>query len=82
MNRLARPLAIALLVGLYAVPAPALACPNCKEAVANQLPEAAARLSRGYSYSIMLMLLMPVSLITGGTFAVIRAVKRGALPEL
>lgn len=70
-------LSLALVVSKYAD-----ACPNCKEAVANQPggPEA-ARLADGYSWSILLMMAMPFGLLGTGAFAVARAVRRGALPE-
>lgn len=82
MKRQLSTLALGLALGLGAAVSPVAACPNCKEAVANQQPEEAARLSRGYSYSILLMLFMPVALLTTGTLAVARAVKRGYLPEM
>ena len=58
----------------------ASACPNCKEAVANQGGDA-ARLADGYSWSILLMMAMPFTLLGTGTFFVARAVKRGGIPE-
>jgi len=60
---------------------PALACPNCKEAVAAQ-PEEVAEMKNGYNYSVLFMLAMPFSLLGVGSFMVVRAAKRGALPEL
>lgn len=71
-----------LAVTLLTASAPALACPNCKEAVANQSPEESARLARGFSYSVVLMVSMPFLILGTGIVGVIRAVKRGALPEL
>ena len=62
-------------------PARRLACPNCKEAVANQDGDA-MRLANGYSWSILLMIAMPFALLGTGTLMVARAVRRGALPEL
>lgn len=59
----------------------ALGCPNCKEAVANQDGDA-MRLANGYSWSILLMIAMPFSLIGTGMLMVVRAVKRGGFPEL
>ncbi|MBX6313883.1 MAG: hypothetical protein IRY99_13350 [Isosphaeraceae bacterium] len=64
-----------------ALAGPATACPNCKEALANQSGEA-ARLKDGYQYSILLMLGMPLVLLGTGAFFVTRAVKKGLLPEL
>ena len=60
----------------------ATACPNCKEAVANQEGSDAKRLADGYSYSILFMMAMPFTLLGTGAFLVLRAVKRGSLPEL
>ena len=60
---------------------PAWACPNCKEAVAAQ-PSEVENMARGYNYSVLLMLGMPFTLLGTGLFAVARAVKRGALPEM
>lgn len=59
----------------------AFACPNCKEAVANQDGDA-MRLANGYSWSIILMLAMPFAILGSGTVMVARAVKRGTLPEM
>jgi uncharacterized paraquat-inducible protein A len=61
--------------------APASACPNCKEAVAAQ-PEEVAQMKNGYNYSVLFMMAMPFSLLGLGSFMVVRAAKRGALPEL
>jgi hypothetical protein len=69
------------LCSILSFPAPASACPNCKEAVAAQ-PGEAARLKNGYYYSIIFMVSMPFLLLGTGTLLVVRAVKRGALPPL
>ena len=61
---------------------PTSACPNCKEAVAAQDPEEAKRLSSGYYYSILLMIGMPVALFGTGALMVVRAVRRGGIPEM
>lgn len=74
--------ALMVAVALIGPAAPARACPACKEAVAAQPPEEAARLKNGYFYSILLMVSMPLALAGVGIFAVVRAVKRGAMPEL
>lgn len=63
-------------------PLPASACPNCKDGVAESADPGAAQLAAGYSYSIYLMMGMPVVLIGGGTFAVVRAARQGLLPEM
>ena len=59
---------------------PVVACPNCKEAVANQDGNA-ARLADGYSWSILLMMAMPFTLLGTGAWMVTRAVRRGHFPE-
>ena len=74
-------LLLAPLVLSLALAGDAVACPNCKEAVANQGGDA-ARLANGYSYSILLMMAMPFALLGTGSFLVVRAVKRGGIPEL
>lgn len=56
-------------------------CPNCKEAVANQGNTNATRLADGYSWSILLMMAMPFTLLGTGAYFVTRAVRNGALPE-
>jgi hypothetical protein len=71
-------LALLLVLGLSGE---ALACPNCKEALANQDGDA-MRLANGYSWSIILMIAMPFTLLGTGMLMVARAVKRGALPEM
>ncbi|HWE37011.1 MAG TPA: hypothetical protein VG406_10630 [Isosphaeraceae bacterium] len=70
-------LAVALGSGMIAS-----ACPNCKEAVAEQGDGQAARLRDGYAWSIILMVSAPFSLIGAGGFVVARAARRGSLPEL
>ena len=57
------------------------ACPNCKEAVAAQ-PADVAAITQGYSWSILLMMSMPFTLLGTGAFMVARAVKRGTIPEM
>jgi hypothetical protein len=70
--------AFGLLLGAAGL---ASACPNCKEAVAAQ-PDEVAAMARGYSWSILLMMSMPFTLLGTGAFLVARAVKRGAIPEM
>ncbi|MDB5352397.1 MAG: hypothetical protein JWN86_3644 [Planctomycetota bacterium] len=60
---------------------PATACPNCKEALASQTGEG-AKLKDGYYYSILFMMAMPFALLGTGAFCVVRAVKKGTLPEM
>jgi hypothetical protein len=62
-------------------PLPAAACPSCKDAVAAQGSDA-ARLGEGYSYSIVLMIVMPLALMGTGAFFLARAARRGVLPPL
>ncbi len=71
-----------LAFALAASTAPAHACPGCKEGVADQSPEEAARYQRGYSNSVLMMVSMPFLLLGAGSFMVVRAVRRGALPPL
>ncbi len=71
---------LALLV-VVSLTGEALACPNCKEAIASQDGDA-MRLANGYSWSIILMITMPFTLLGTGMFMVARAVKRGTLPEM
>ena len=66
---------------LLALSVPASACPNCKEAVAAQ-PSDVASTARGYNWSVMFMVSMPFTLLGTGAFAVARAARRGAFPEL
>jgi hypothetical protein len=70
------------LVLILGTAADVAACPNCKEAVANQQGGDAQRLADGYSYSILLMMAMPFTLLGTGAFLIARAVKRGSLPDL
>ncbi len=73
-------LGLATAVLLWSLVGSASACPNCKEAVANQDGNA-ARLADGYSWSILLMMAMPFTLLGTGTWLVTRAVRRGQFPE-
>lgn len=59
----------------------ATACPNCKEAVSLQDGEAASQ-ADGYNWSVMFMLVVPFSMMGTGAFAIHRAARRGAFPEL
>jgi TRAP-type mannitol/chloroaromatic compound transport system permease small subunit len=70
-----------VLVLMLAVAGDALACPNCKEAVANQAGDA-GRQATGYFWSILLMIAAPFTLLGTGAAMVARAVKRGTMPEL
>jgi hypothetical protein len=75
-----RSVLVALAISLAIAPS-ATACPNCKEAVSAQ-PSEVAGMARGYNYSVMFMLAVPLTLLGTGALMVTRAVKRGALPEL
>ncbi|WP_422929380.1 hypothetical protein [Singulisphaera sp. PoT] len=70
------------LTALFVAPIrPASACPNCKEAVAAQ-PAEAGEIKDGYNWSVLFMMAMPFALLGTGSFMVVRAVKRGAIPEM
>ena len=73
-------LAVLLSFWLFAPPH-ANACPNCKEAVAAQ-PGEVASMAKGYNWSVLLMLAMPFTMLSTGAFVVVRAARRGTLPEL
>ena len=60
---------------------PAAACPNCKDALADQ-PSESASLARGFNWSILVMLGVPFSILGVGGLVVRRAVKRGVQPEM
>ncbi|MFM8378096.1 MAG: hypothetical protein ACKOB1_02100 [Planctomycetia bacterium] len=57
-----RVLAMACVLGAAFVAAEALGCPNCKDGIAANDPEG-ANLARGFFYSILLMLAMPLTLV-------------------
>ncbi len=81
MRMIKRTCLVATLLLMLAQAGPATACPGCKEALASQTGEA-AKLKDGYYHSILMMMAMPFALLGTGTFFVVRAVKRGALPEM
>lgn len=72
---------IAVALALLVAP-DALACPGCKEALADAQGSDTAELRTGYFWSILFMIGTPFSLISVGAFAVVRAAKRGLLPEM
>lgn len=82
MRRPTTILAAMLLALTLVAPGPALACPNCKEAVGHQNDPNAQRLATGFSYSIYLMIGMPVLLLGAGSLALARAARLGIIPEL
>jgi hypothetical protein len=57
------------------------ACPNCKEAVSAQ-PSEVAGMAQGYNWSVLFMLAVPATLLGTGSLMVVRASRRGTLPEL
>jgi hypothetical protein len=71
-------LAVVCVLGL--TPA-TMACPNCKEAVSAQ-PSEQAGMAQGYNWSVLVMLAVPFTLASTGTLMVVRAARRGQLPEL
>jgi hypothetical protein len=79
--RHARRFAPVLLILLLGLTPSAGACPNCKEAVSAQ-PSEVAGMARGYNWSVLLMLAVPFTMLGTGTLVVVRAARRGALPEL
>jgi hypothetical protein len=88
MRRSPRWLAVPVLALALWAGREAAACPNCKEAVAAQDDVAALGgppstfMKNGYNWSVLFMMAMPFTLLGTGAFLVVRAVKRGALPEL
>ena len=60
---------------------PVVGCPNCKEAVSAQ-PSEMAGMAQGYNWSVLVMLAVPFTLLGTGTLMVVRAARRGTLPEL
>lgn len=81
MRKQARILVLGLAM-MTVAPVSVSACPSCREAVAAQAPESAKRLTRGYSWSILLMIAAPMTLFGTGAFVVVRAARKGLLPEL
>lgn len=81
--RIVKSLLPALTVALVLLGASdVLACPGCKEALADAQGTDAAGVRTGYFWSILFMIGMPFGLLSAGALAVFRAVKRGALPEM
>jgi hypothetical protein len=81
MSKIRRILPWLALSLILTVASTAMACPNCKEALADQDGDA-MRLANGYSWSIILMISTPLALLGTGVMAVTRAARRGALPEM
>lgn len=72
---------VAIATLLMMEPAPARACPNCKEALSAQ-PGNETLLADGFNWSILVMLGVPIGLLSVGGLAVRRAVRLGVLPEM
>jgi hypothetical protein len=70
-----RPLAIACLFIAAFVAADAFGCPTCKDGIAANDTEG-ANLARGYFYSILLMLAMPLTLVSSFGAYVWREMRR------
>lgn len=81
MSTLRRALPWLAFALILAISADATACPNCREAVANQAGDA-GRQATGYFWSILFMIATPFTLLGTGVAMVARAVRRGAMPEL
>lgn len=78
-----RPIRLGLVLLALAAFAPtprANACPDCKGALAEQ--DGGQKLADGYSWSILVMIGMPMALLGTGSFLVYRAAKDGLIPEL
>ena len=72
---------VLLLVLVLGLTPATRACPNCKEAVSAQ-PSEVAGMAQGYNWSVLVMLAVPFTLAGTGTLMVVRAARRGTLPEL
>ncbi|MEI6241586.1 MAG: hypothetical protein WCR51_14470 [Planctomycetia bacterium] len=70
-----RPLAIVCLLLAAFVAADAFGCPTCKDGIAANDTEG-ANLARGYFYSILLMLAMPLTLVSSFGAYVWREMRR------
>ena len=64
---------------LLVVAGAALACPACKEALAND-PNG-PRLTQGWARSIYLLMWTPYLLFGGVTFAIVRSARRSKQPQ-
>jgi hypothetical protein len=81
MRQTRRIVPVVILTLLLGLTGPAHACPNCKEAVSAQ-PSEVASMARGYNWSVLFMIAVPFTMLGTGTLMVVRAARRGALPEL
>jgi hypothetical protein len=76
-------LVLTLAAGLSLFAAPAVACPNCKEAAASAIDEGddPYREALAYNRSIYLMLAVPYTLVGFGGFYCYRHLRRGVGPQ-
>lgn len=76
MKPLAR-VALVLFVVALVLPAVAVACPNCKDAVPDgEYPGGSASLGVGFYYSILLMIAVPWTAISTVAFLIYRKHRR------
>lgn len=74
-------------VALLAMPVIAQACPNCKDGVAHydaaygRAGTSANGLQKGFNYSVILMLTVPLGMIGSGGLYIRKLAKDGRLPE-
>lgn len=80
MPRLRVYLPLVVCFFLVAASQEAFSCPNCKEAISAQGD--AEALKTGYSWSILIMLGMPMTMVSAGVFLFVRAAKKGLLPPM
>jgi len=73
--RVARFALVATAVACLLAAADAAACPNCKDAVNTSDPDG-LNLARGYFYSILIMLAMPLTLVSSFGIYVWREMRR------
>lgn len=77
-----------LTLALLALAGTAQACPNCKDGLAHydsangRAGYSANGLQQGFSYSVMFMLGVPISMVGAGGYMVRKLAKQGRLPEL
>jgi predicted Na+-dependent transporter len=64
---------ICALLAALLVPALAAACPDCKDAVADQTPGGSADLGRGFYWSILLMIFVPFGIVATVAGLILRA---------
>lgn len=82
MNRSRLLIPLLTLALVLVIAGGAWACPNCAEAIANDAASEGAHTRDGFFWSILLMIAMPFLLLSTGAAMLVRAVKRGMIPEL